>query len=171
MKQNRPAPAYQEYAASMLADYNFRALSLGERGALYTLRLECWVNKRVPADLNTLAKAFGLPRDELAGYLPALDPFFKTEDGWLFSTELNDYRAYLEAVRDARSQGGKKGAAKTNAQRHGPSSDDRDARQVPRDSLDKQSKAQSSTAQSNSVINKEDLDDDWIENYNQAERY
>ena len=39
MSQNRDAPAYQEYAANLLARREFRAMSLPERGLLYTLRL------------------------------------------------------------------------------------------------------------------------------------
>ena len=50
MAQNRTPPAYQEYAASVIANGDYRVLSLAERGLLYTLKLECWVNHRVPKD-------------------------------------------------------------------------------------------------------------------------
>ena len=57
MAQNRlPAPCYQEYAASMLANLDFRQMPLSARGLLYTLRLECWENHRLPADSNKLCK-------------------------------------------------------------------------------------------------------------------
>lgn len=162
MLQNRPAPAYQEYASSMLANYNFRALDLKARGALYTLRLECWVNKRLPSDLDTLSKALGLAKEELASLLPEVSEFFVFKDGFLYSKELEDYRAYLDAVRLARSQGGKKGAAITNAKNKEPLTTKQDTRQLARDSLDKVSQAQDSKTQINSVTNKEMLDDPWL---------
>ena len=55
MAQHRDPPAYQEYAASMMARTEYRVLSLEGRGLLYTLRNECWVNGQLPADPATLA--------------------------------------------------------------------------------------------------------------------
>jgi hypothetical protein len=57
----RPAPAFQEYAADMLANRNFRVMNLEERGLLMTLRYECWVNQSVPANCDELAKTLGVP--------------------------------------------------------------------------------------------------------------
>jgi uncharacterized protein YdaU (DUF1376 family) len=151
MIQYRDPPAYQEYAASMLANYNFRALDLKARGALYTLRLECWVNKRLPADPDTLSRALGLSKDELFKVQPMLDPFFKIEDGWLFSPELEDYRTYLDSRKKAQSEGGKKGAAKTNSRLKVQQEESQVTRQVTRDSLVKQSKDQFSKGQHRSV--------------------
>ena len=48
-KQNRNAPAYQEYASDMLASVDYRMLTLAQRGLLWSLRLELWVNKKLPA--------------------------------------------------------------------------------------------------------------------------
>ncbi len=56
MSQNRKAPAYQEYAATIMAQLSFRTMSLQDRGLLYTMRLECWVNMRLPNNHNDLAK-------------------------------------------------------------------------------------------------------------------
>lgn len=50
-------PAYQEYAADMLSNRHFRMMTLQQRGLLYTLRLECWVNGSVPCDLTSLVSA------------------------------------------------------------------------------------------------------------------
>jgi len=41
MAPNRTAPAYQEYAASMMARFEYRTLTLAHRGLLYSMRLEC----------------------------------------------------------------------------------------------------------------------------------
>lgn len=62
MNQNRAAPAFQEYAATMLALLPFRTMTLQDRGLLYTMRLECWVNVRLPYNHNDLAKVLGLRR-------------------------------------------------------------------------------------------------------------
>lgn len=62
MAQHRDPPAYQEYAASMMARTEYRVLSLEGRGLLYTLRNECWVNGQLPADPATLARVLGCIR-------------------------------------------------------------------------------------------------------------
>ncbi|MDD2775937.1 MAG: hypothetical protein PHU06_08275 [Gallionella sp.] len=50
MTQNREPPAYQEYAATMLANKNFRLMSLEERGLFFTMRkhllLVRWIAKQ-----------------------------------------------------------------------------------------------------------------------------
>ncbi len=65
MTQNRNPPAYQEYAASMLASKEFRLMTLEQRGFLYTLKLECWENQQVPSDHEELAKYLGVQGDEI----------------------------------------------------------------------------------------------------------
>jgi len=164
--QNRSAPAFQEYAATMLADFTFRSLSPSWRGVLYTLRLECWANKRLPADPCVLSKALGMPKDVITDCLPHLNPFFKIQDGWLFSPELEDYRKYLDDVRKSKSEGGKKGAAKTNAHRKTDDSEVRDTQRDSRDCLEQYSQVQPSTAKINTATNeRSSLDDDWVNDY------
>ena len=114
MSQNRNAPAYQEYAATILAQLPFRTMSLQDRGLFYTMRLECWVNKQLPKDHNVLAKAFGLPVDEVKASLPAVMPFFKIEGEFIICPELEDYKAHLDERKHKQSQGGKTGSAITN---------------------------------------------------------
>ncbi len=168
MKQNRPAPAYQEYASSMLANYNFRSLSLPARGLLYTLRLERWVNKSVPSDIQILAKVLGVPLEGLHELMRALTPFFSVKDEAFYSLELEDYRAYLTGLHEAKSQGGKKGAALTNARFQSPLDQDRDTRQLTRDCLDKPSKGKHSKDQFNSVISKDDDNYSWIRAFDEG---
>jgi len=154
MAQNRPAPCYQEYTASMLANVNFRQMPLAARGLLYTLRLECWENHRLPADLGKLASVLRFDESEIIAAMQWLDTFIRTKDGWLTSPELDDYRQHLADRRKAQSNGGKKGAAKTNAGKS----------QVARESVVKLNAVQPSTAQSNSVINDRDyIDKSWDE--------
>lgn len=117
MSQNRDAPAYQEYAATILALLSFRTMTLQDRGLLYTMRLECWVNKRLPIDKNDLAKVLGLPINEVSASLPVVMPFFKVQNDFIICPELEDYRAHLAERRVKQSQGGKKGSAITNSKR------------------------------------------------------
>lgn len=120
MSQNRDAPAYQEYAATMLTQIPFRTMSLQDRGLLYTMRLECWVNVQLPNNHTDLAKVLGLPVAEVAGSLAAVMPFFEIVDGFIISPELENYRAHLADRKIKQSQGGKRGSAITNSKRNRP---------------------------------------------------
>lgn len=110
--QNRDAPAYQEYAASMMAKLDYRTMTLSERGLLYTMRLECWVNDRLPADPSRLAKVLGCDVKEVAEALPALFAFFVEQDGFYSSPELDSYKLHLADGKKKMSDGGKKSASK-----------------------------------------------------------
>ncbi|SES71520.1 hypothetical protein SAMN05216412_101342 [Nitrosospira multiformis] len=114
MSQNREAPAYQEYAAAMMARIEYRTMTLQERGLLYTMRHECWANKRLPEKPGLLAKVLGFSEQEIIDCLPAVMPFFRVSEGFIFSPELEDYRKYLDERKERKSEGGKRGAAITN---------------------------------------------------------
>lgn len=111
--QYRDPPAYQEYAASVLAKSSFRELTLAEKGLLYTLKLECWVNSSLPRDSKKLALYVGSTPEEIDKLLPNLMVFFKSKDGRLFSPELESYRQHLAKV----SEGRRKGAEITNSKK------------------------------------------------------
>lgn len=113
MSEKRPPPAYQEYAATMLAKFEFRALNLEQRGLLYTLRLECWENKTLPRDVTVLSKVLGQSVSESA--LKAIQPFFKFEDNSITSPELDNYQQALDERREKQRKGGQKGAKVTNS--------------------------------------------------------
>ena len=158
MAQNRPAPCYQEYAASMLANVNFRQMPLAARGLLYTLRLECWENHQLPADSKKLSSVLRFDEAEIIAAMQWLDPFFQTNDGWITSPDLEDYRTHLAGQRKAQSVGGKKGAAKTNAGKS----------QAPRESVVKSSTDQLSPVHNSPVSNEEHmLDKSWEEYQNE----
>ena len=160
MAQNRPAPCYLEYSASMLANFQFRQMPLAARGLLYTLRLECWENHRLPADSKKLAGVLRFDETEIVAAMQWLDAFFRIDDGWLTSPDLEDYRKHLADQRRAQSIGGKKGAAKTNAGKS----------QVARESVVKLNTVQPSKAQSNSVVNdREYIDKSWDEFRNESD--
>ncbi len=117
MSQNREAPAYQEYAASILAQLPFRTMTLQDRGLYITMRYECWVNKQLPNNQRDLAKVLGLTIDEVNTSLPAVMPFFKAKGDFIICPELEDYRAHLAERKIKQSQGGKRGSAITNNKR------------------------------------------------------
>jgi hypothetical protein len=115
MAQNRKPPAFQEYAANILANKDFRVMPLSQRGLLFTMRLECWVNHSLPSLSTELARYLGLTHQELSESLSAgVLSFFTTFGGSYICPELEDYRQHLKDQRDKQSAGGKNGAAKTN---------------------------------------------------------
>lgn len=120
MTQNRDAPAYQEYAASILAQIPFRTMTFQDRGLLYTMRLECWVNGRLPSTNIDLAKVLGMPVSEIAQSLPVVMPYFEIVDNFIICPELDSYRAHLADRKLKQSKGGKLGSAITNGKSKRP---------------------------------------------------
>lgn len=163
MTQKRPPPAYQEYAASMLANVRFREMPLAARGLLYTLRLECWENHQLPSEPKRLAAVLRIDEPQVAEMLAYLDTFFRSDDGWLSCPELVNYRAHLNERHMKKSVGGRQGAAITNAKLG------RVTRQHTRDSLAEDSTEETNTEKDNSV-NKEAvmLDESWLSDYESA---
>ncbi|NOT20608.1 MAG: hypothetical protein HOP24_10140 [Sideroxydans sp.] len=92
-------------------------MSLQARGLLYTMRLECWVNIRLPHAPYDLAKVLGVPHAQIIDSLAAVMPFFHVVDDFIVSPELENYRAYLADRKDKQSRGGKMGSAITNRKR------------------------------------------------------
>ena len=106
-RQNRTPPAYQEYASDMLARIEYRTLTLPQRGLLYSMRMECWVNQYLPESPDVLARILGFGAAEIAAELPYVMPFFAVEDGRIFSPELEAYREHLDERRKRQSDGAK----------------------------------------------------------------
>lgn len=117
MAQNREPPAFQEYAANMMAQLAFRKMSLQDRGLLYTMRLECWVNQRLPKNPHDLAKVLGIPAPEVITSLPIVMYFFMITGEYIICPELENYRIHLAEIREKQSKGGKNGSKKTNEKR------------------------------------------------------
>ena len=121
MTQNRKPPAYQEYAATILADRNFRLMTLAERGLFFSMRLECWQNNAVPAIENDLAKYLGSELSETQqAFTTRVKSFFTLNDGWFCCPELDDYRQHLDERKTKQSEGGKRGAAIVNGKSNKP---------------------------------------------------
>jgi hypothetical protein len=113
-KKIRPAPAYQEYASDMLANANYKMMSLAERGLLDTMRKECWVNRSIPSDKSQLALYLRCSLEEINSLLTSkVTSFFKEQEGCFTCTELENYRlSQLERERKI-SEGGRKGGKVT----------------------------------------------------------
>lgn len=118
MAQNYDAPAFQEYAANMLSDINFRRMPLEARGLLFTLRLECWPNK-MPSDPAELAEVLRVPEEVVRTNWKYLAPFFYENDGVLYCKYLEKYRADMLNRREAQVRGGKMSAENKKRRRSG----------------------------------------------------
>lgn len=173
MAQNRKPPAYQEYAASVIASADYRMLTLTARGLLYTLKLECWENRQVPREPTALSRFLGVSEEELRSTLPQVMFYFQIEGRFLICPEIEDYRQHLADTRAKQVAGGKKGAARANERRlqmtQAATGNTLEVSQgSTTGSLDKLSPDKSN---SNSVINKEVSDEhkQWLDDFDSTE--
>ena len=179
MAQNRKAPAYQEYAATMLANRNFRLMTLAERGLFYTLRLECWENMLVPASKHELSKYLGYDVAELEKAMTAhVKAFLLENDGLFTCPELDDYRQHLEERKNKQSEGGKRGAASKNGKVNRPrkTGEAGDVARSPRNSQLPQRESLRSLVKSSTVKQSQNqslgngnipisTNDEWVQDY------
>lgn len=176
MSQNREPPAFQEYAASMLSNLSFRTMTLQERGLLYTMRLECWVNKQLPSNHHDLAKVLGLPVEEITASLAAVMEFFEIAGNFIVCPELEDYRVHLAERKLKQSQGGKRGSAITNDKRsrkaHADNPSDLSSNSQVYRQGSVESSVQSSTAKPSQTqfSKKRIIDDPFVRDYEAAEQ-
>ncbi len=112
--QKRALPAYLEYAADILANTQYRLMSLSEKGLWDLMRKECWVNHSLPSDTASLSKILNIPPEELQSLLTKrVLHFFAIEDGMIFSPELENYRNSVLHRRELQAKGGSKGGLRT----------------------------------------------------------
>ena len=160
MAQNRKPPAFQEYAATILSSKSFRVMSLSQRGLLFTMRLECWVNQSIPSLSNDLARYLGLNNQEVLDALSAnVISYFSESEGSYMCPELEDYRQHIKEQRDKQRAGGKKAAAITNKKWKGIESGNP---QVTCESLVQLSPVKLSSNQS---LERGNIHDDFVKDY------
>ena len=107
-------PAFQEYAANWLGDRKFRRMSLAERGLLFSLRLELWVNKSIPSSITDIAEELRLSAEDVSmAFTDSVRSFLYEDNGLLTCPALEEYRSILSARREALSRGGARGGKKT----------------------------------------------------------
>jgi hypothetical protein len=168
--QKRKPPAFQEYPAEMLAKREFKLMNLSEKGLLYLMRLECWVNKSIPSQPSILARYLGFNDSEISSALTEnVKSFFYEELGNYRSLELDNYREHLEERRLKQSEGGKNGIRIKREKTHAQGSFKHTYQDSSR-SLVKNSQAQISREKTNQEqsIDRDDLDDDWVREYDSA---
>jgi hypothetical protein len=167
--KKRPPPAFQEYAAPMLASMPFREASLAARGLLWTIRLECWVNGKVPADPRRLARVLGVS-DDLTPLLAEVFSFFDVEREHMTCPELEGYREELNDRRARQSAGGKSGAEKANeAKKSKPSANPSGNSSGSSRVLSTEQDSTEQTSQNQSVVGAI-IPDDFVSDYENHER-
>lgn len=177
MAQNRKPPAFQVYAADELSRRSFKLATLAERGLIYTIKNECWVNGSVPADPIQLAKYLGIPEDELELSLTEnVLSYFQKDGDSLICPELEDYRKHLDEIRIKKSEGGKQGAKTTNTRYKRPmidrSGNPQDTREMSRDSLvehRKENQNQENQNQVQSIEKGELVDECFLREYEETD--
>jgi len=174
--QGRDAPAYQEFAASMMARLEYREMNLAERGLLYTLRNECWVNHRMPSEPARLARVLNVSVDDIRSLLPAVMSFFEVQGDSLICPELENYRHYQDARRERMSEGGKRSAEKRKHTKHDvdevgkhPTSTLQAASKPSPTSLQALSPVKSKQDKSKPVASESNDHEAWIRGYEHAE--
>lgn len=107
--------AFQEYASNMLANRKYQKMSLAEKGAYHLLRLECWVNDSVPANIAALSEIIDASAEETEKILTAIKPLFEVKDDVMTCPLLDDYWQSLLEKRLKMSVGGAKGGKSTQS--------------------------------------------------------
>jgi hypothetical protein len=186
MSKDIQSPWYREFAANDMANLNYRIMTLSERGLLFSIKNECWVNDRVPENTELLSKVLGFPEKEIKLSLPGIMCFFAVSDGFIYHPELKNYKEELEVNKTKQKGWGKIGAEITNGKRKKrksridtaddghPAGTPSDTPQVPRRSKrGVLSYINSNSIKSNSVFRKEKVKDDFVdgmESYESAQK-
>jgi uncharacterized protein YdaU (DUF1376 family) len=173
---NKTAPWYYTYAATRMAELNYRLMSLEERGLYFTLMNECWVNTLLPSDIESLASLIGKPVEHVRrAYTHSVAAYFTEEAGSLYSQELEGYRAKFLARHEAQVAGAKVGAERARKKRVALQSEGDDSSGPPHGQPSGSSTSlKSKSIKSTSVIKKDEVEptnsDQWLEDYERASR-
>jgi len=107
----RDVPYFPCYASNLLANRNFKMMSLQERGLWASIYFECWPNGGVPEDPKKLSRYFGVDEMQIRECLTSeVLSFFQSKDGLLISPEIEDYRITVLKRRELQRLGGIEGA-------------------------------------------------------------
>jgi hypothetical protein len=103
----KQAPAFQEYAADLLADRRFAAMSLPALGLFYILKLRAWLDGSIPADPRTVAAILKEKPREVEQLWTQILPWFVPSGDELILPQHEEQRAKHAAWREKSSRGGK----------------------------------------------------------------
>lgn len=106
------SPAFQFYPKDLLSDIHFKAMSLQERGAYFTLLAVCWLEQSLPSDPDTLARVLSVPVAQFKRIWPHIAPCFRDVDGRLVHPRLEAER---EKQADHRRRASDRGSAGASA--------------------------------------------------------
>lgn len=110
-KKLKPQPYYPNYSANFIAHRHYRLMSLEERGLLWSMYNDYWVNRYLPNNPQDLAKYLGFDSTIIERALTdKVLHFFAIDGKGLKCPELDDYLQNIETKRNAQSDGGKLGA-------------------------------------------------------------
>lgn len=165
----RAPPAFQTYAASTLADRDFKLMCLAERGLAHTMDCEYWTNGALPSDPRALARMLGLEATEVEAHLtPRVLARYEQRGDLLVHPQLEAYRAHLDERHARMSQGGTQSAEAINRRRRM----NRQADSHPDSEADSPlSTAQQSTAKSNPAVREAAIPEEhkeWLKDYDAA---
>lgn len=108
-------PYFPVFPKDVLSDYRLRSMTLEQIGAYFRLCCICWLDRSIPCDHRSLAKALMVSTKKTEALLDALEPFFRPVEiddrTVLVHTELEAIRASYEARRENSSDIGRRGAA------------------------------------------------------------
>ena len=99
-------PAYQEYAANILASRWFRQLSYAQKGLLWTLRMECWVNGSLPLNTEKLSKLLG---EDITKEFESIKHLLTISKGEFTFDDLEKYRLRANKLSKVRQEVGREG--------------------------------------------------------------
>lgn len=112
----KPVPYYPFYAANLIANKQFRLMTVEERGLWITIQMECWVNGSVPADPIELARYLGISPEEVQRSFTQKQLSFLKRNGTEFqSPELEIQREEFMLRREKQKLGGQEGAKRKKA--------------------------------------------------------
>ncbi len=109
-KTLRDQPYFPLYCANLIADHEYRLMSLFERGLLLSMIVECWHNKNVPRHPSELSKFLGFPLEEVQNALTQnVLSFFLEDLNKLKHKEVEAEKTKILIRRAKQSEGGKAG--------------------------------------------------------------
>ena len=109
-KKLKDQPYYPNYSANFIAQRHYRLMSLEERGLLWAMYNDYWVNKDLPSDPQELARYLGFDSAIVENALTDnVLHYFSADGDKLKCPELDGYLQNVGIKRDAQSEGGKLG--------------------------------------------------------------
>jgi uncharacterized protein YdaU (DUF1376 family) len=105
------APAFQFYPRDFLSDGRVAGMSLEERGAYITLLCLCWLEHKLPAEPEKLARMVGVPLPAFRKLWAAIHPCFTEVPGGLVQKRLEKERQKQKEYRQRMADRGVAGAA------------------------------------------------------------